>query len=219
MLSSINTKATPLSWKKIQIVSEGTQVTLNRPSDLKTYERKPEVGYEFTYSYYNNEGIISEVSLRFSDYSRKLTVEGSDPNHVDAIFTMLKEQIEKRQTLFGGSSLRGIGGLVLGIMASLFLLLGIEIPLRIDLRDRIFLIMIGTIIIILLLSLPFKNWLPGFAVYSGDASWVVRNSAQITFFGVIISIAIPLAVPLIRWIRTKPTRNSASESEKVDSNN
>ena len=108
------------SQEKFKLKKMECKLTFFDPDEMKNYERKPEVAYEFSYWYYYPKGKISQVNLNFTDSSRRISIEGTDPNQIDALFSMLKEKIESRQSIFGGGFFRFF--LFMGIFIFLIIL-------------------------------------------------------------------------------------------------
>ena len=50
------------------------------------------------------------------------------------------------------------------------------------------LIATGCLCMVSVWLLPWAEWLPGLAVYRGDASFVVRNAAIISFLGLVVTL-------------------------------
>jgi ABC-type Mn2+/Zn2+ transport system permease subunit len=87
----------------------------------------------------------------------------------------------------GGETFRFVGFWFLYLLALAPIFIGIGSS-KFSLITRTTMVAVGVLIIICLLVLPFREWFPGFAVYPESASLIVRNSAELTFAGVLLSI-------------------------------
>ncbi len=187
MLTSINSGASLKIRRTIEVKSNGIKITFAGPDQLKKTQKKPEVAYEFEYRYYLDEGKITLLNLSLSDWSRKLVVEGADPNQVDALFAMLKEKIEGKQVFTGGPGFNVFFVIACLIGAFIFIAVLGETESHKGTIPKIILI------IIFLVILPITAWrmdfFPGTAIYSGDASFIVRYSSHLTFLGLLLTIA------------------------------
>ena len=63
--------------------------------------------------------------MNFADSRRRLFIEGTDPNQIDALFSMLKEKIENRSSFLGGDGFRGLLFFVPFIFLMTYFLLGV----------------------------------------------------------------------------------------------
>lgn len=120
-----------------------------------------------------------------------MEVTGTDHNQVDSLFTVLKDKLEYHTTWFGGIRTRiplcafvGLGFFVIALVPQ-----GV---VRIGFNRGTLAISLGYATLLGWWLLPLERWLPGFAVYSGDASFIIRNTAYITFAGLIATLIIPL---------------------------
>ncbi len=166
---------------------------------MKNYEKKPEVAYEFRYIYYYRKGKIFQVNLDFTDRTRRISIEGRDPTQVDALFSMLKEKFESKQSFFGGDVFRALLFFGIFILLMIYILLGAQISDKTGVKR---LIPTGCILMVLGLLYWKFDLFQGTAIYSGDASFIVRNSAQIGFWGLLIGI-VSLILPYFKKKKPK----------------
>jgi hypothetical protein len=73
------------------------------PNNAKVPERIDSLTY--TYSMVT-EAPISRVEFDFSDYRRTLTVEGNSPEHVDAVFAAIREDLMHLSSALGGTGIK-----------------------------------------------------------------------------------------------------------------
>ena len=103
-------------------------------------------------------------------------------------------------TAIGGPNVRFLAGSFLGMLL-FFLLILTGAYCWIKKRPRaIGMPILSLLGLILLYSLPFDRILPGFAIYNGDPSFLVRYAPQISFLGLIVSLlGIALSYFLPKW--------------------
>jgi uncharacterized membrane protein len=187
--------------KRIKIRKNGMEITFFSPDEMKNYEKKPEVAYGFSYGYFYPKGKISQVNLDFWDVGRRISIEGTESNQIDALFSMLKETIESKESLFGGPDFRNVLFLVLLMFFTWLVTVGFHRSIKIGLKRLIlaFCILSGLGI----LYLKF-NLFPGTAIYSGDASFIVRYSAYIGFLGLVFTTGLSLLLYYLSKKKAKP---------------
>jgi len=174
----------------------------------------PPVAFLATYRYSRDDCPVSEITITLSDYTRSVSVTGSKPEQVIALFSMLSDEIGSRTTFAGGIGFRVIAG---SLILAVLVVLSRVVPEAVDrglLRTVLAIYAIVLVGGLCLLALPWTRWLPGAALYSSDASFVVRNAPQITFFGVILSVVIPMLGGIVRFCRSR--RKSDRAETKVD---
>ena len=202
LLSTANAQSEQMNYmrKKITISTGNTKVELKGHSLFAHGAKLPEAAYSLSYSYYLDDGSVSDVTLDFYDYSRRLSVSGSSPEQVDSIFTSLEKDLLYYSTSIGGTEFRNFAAFFL------FMLLFISLILTgmycwINKRPRaIGMPILSLLVLVLLLVLPFDKILPGFAIYNGDPSFLVRYAPQISFLGLIVSLlGIAFSYFLPKW--------------------
>lgn len=157
----------------------------------------PKVARRFTYtaSAYSLDNVpIISISLDFDDYRRTVKVEGRSPEQVDALFALLKNDLNGLSSAFGGWNFRILSGFtILTIcISAVIVFVGIYFLKR---NRRIVLPLVLSLLSIILLNiLPFEQILAGFSVSKFDPSFVARYAPQISFWGLIISfLGIPIS--------------------------
>jgi hypothetical protein len=181
---------------ELAMKSGAITVTLPGHNLVQTSARIPEKIESLTYSYSASEPAkISRLSIDLADYKRTVTVEGPSPEQVDAIFTVLREELQAISTPLGGTGFRTILGFpaiwllmtVFGWCASSWYAKRTLISLSIALSP-IFLI-------VLLIALPTDEFLSGFWAVNGESSFMVRYGPHMSFIGFLIAvIGVPLMV-------------------------
>jgi len=146
----------------------------------------PEFATRVLYWYrVNRDAPISDVSIWLSDYSRELAVEGTSREQVEALVSLMSQDLGARSIPFGGRMQRLFGGLVLMLVGWGVVALS---NLARNRRIQIALMVSGLLLVLCTIVLPWSDWLPGTAVYPGDASWLVRNSPFLSLLGVVLTL-------------------------------
>lgn len=167
----------------------------------------PRAAYCFSYTYYRDGSSISSVRVELGDYSRRLSVTGEAQDQVEALTTLLLSNLLQHSRAIGGPLFRRMAGLLLFLALAL---VGVISTVHLCQTGR-YMSAGGPIIsalgLILLLVLPFDTFLPGFALYQGDSAFLVRYGPEISFFGVVATVAgIPLSYFLPQWLQ-KPHKS------------
>jgi len=161
----------------------------------------PDASYFVSYWFIsgNSNAPITNLRIDLQDAYRTVTVEGNNPEQVDALFSLLKDEMENYSVVWGGPKFRLWSGvlffLLFCLIPSLLVLVASEIsPKIVGVRLVIGVLVIAAVQLILIFVLPFDKWLPGFVVYEPNSSFIIKYSALFTFLSF---IAIPIA-----WIGT-----------------
>jgi hypothetical protein len=182
----------------------------------------PKSSYGFQYSFFtSDEAPISDVSIRFDDYSRRTSVSGNSPEQVDAIFSTIESDFKDYSTLIGGSLTRVFTLVILACIFFMGIVVGLGNCIENKSVRKLGVPISSAIGMILIFTLPFKDILAGFAVYKGDASIIVRYGYQISFASLLIALlGIPLSyyLPSIlsskQKIHKKPSNNGLQQTRK-----
>ncbi len=195
-------------------LSDGKRtITLRNQLSLQSVKELPAASYRLLFSYENDNQLapITSVQLDFSDSSRNLSVEGNNFEQVDALFSLLSEQMNTYSFYIGGPMQRTLGGfacLIILFLALLFLMHpNVKAPGKLVVSAIIF----SLVFLILLLALPFNRWLPGFLLYDPKAAFLPRNSPIFTFLGFILT-TLPFIISGLRWLLKK--RKEADQKEQ-----
>ena len=157
--------------------------------------RVPKAAYALSYSYSWAEAPVSKLELDLRDYGRRLSVSGTAVDQVEAISAALERDLSQYSAI-GGDTVRLFATLII----FLILLAGVLVGGAVCVLERqwryvgipiVCLIGLG-----LLFLLPLKDALAGFAMYQGEASWIVRYAPQIGFVGLIITIVLSFLIPM-----------------------
>jgi hypothetical protein len=203
LLSTANAQADKREYlrEKITLAAGSDKIEISGFA-LDSTTRLPKAAYSFSYSYYWSDAPLSSFQMDFGDYSRRITVSGTEGDQVEAICSALERDCLEHSVFIGGSLFRALAGnfLLIGLIVSLTLTAAYCIVER---RWRALgMPLCSLIALVMLLTLPFEELLAGFAVYRGNASFLVRYGPQLSFLGVIVSIVgIPLSYFLPRLSR------------------
>ncbi|WP_395703117.1 hypothetical protein [Aquabacterium sp.] len=156
---------------------------------VQTTARVPEKIDSLTYSYSASEPAkISRISVDLADYKRTVTVEGPSPEQVDAIFAVLREDLQVISTPLGGTSFRSLFGFpAIWLLMTIFGWCGASWYAR---RTPISLsiALSAVFLIILLMALLIDELLSGFWAVNGEPSFMVRYGPHMSFIGFLIAV-------------------------------
>lgn len=196
--SNVSNKAPP--WREEIEVRNGELKIKVSGHQLEVVGAKlPKVIDTFEFNFSVRDGVIEGVGISFRDFSRTLTVSGNSPDQVDAVFSALRDDIQKLSTPFGGSQLKSVLGIILfTILGNALLYLTLSYFQE---KQKIYLLPISIVVglAVMLFVLPWSEMLAGFIAVSGDASFMVMYGAQISFWGFVVGlIALPVSIiPLL----------------------
>lgn len=193
----------PIEWIRVSVSSEQDTLELKEWGRLSDVRGVPTVGYSMRMSYELLGAPISNIRITLTDGYRSVSIRGTDAAQVNAVSALLRERFDSYSKLLGGSTVRMYGGaslLLLGWVLSaatdFFLMYPNKWPLK---RRMLVSILLALLLIGVIFLLPWSRWLPGVAIYSGSASFIDRYINVISAFGVVLTIAIPVASML--WHR------------------
>ena len=148
---------------------------------------------------------INQVNLTLDDgdYGRRLVVQGFQPDQVEGLASMVVAKLNPYSKLFTGSSFRvGVGSLIFTLLFGGSLLISYLQWKGYKLKKLSWFSPVLTISAFLCLT-NLTRWLypflPGFAAYSGDVSFLRRDAAEISFVGVLATILGLLIAVFTTW--------------------
>jgi hypothetical protein len=185
LMSQANGKEATILVEEITIKKEELEVKLSGHQLNNVSTKIPSTIDRFEYTIMaRNAPAIRDISLEFYDYERRLSVEGSSPEQVDAIFTMLRDNLTKSSNAFAGNGFRFFLWVVVVISIAFIPPLFKEFPnLR---RLLVFISVIAFIILILLLF--YAEIFSGFYAVQGNISFLEKYAPQIGFIGLFFSV-------------------------------
>lgn len=187
-------------------VSDGrASMSANGSMSSTTFLNAPPIAYTASFSYAADRGRIAQVELSLSDYERKATISGTSSEDVDALAALLSRDMSAFGTTFGGEGFRNAAGMILFVIP---IVIGVSFFASKRPPGWVALIAQGLAYILLFLP-PWEHWLPGTAIYSGDASFAVRYAPQIGLWSLILAaLSIPVGILVTR--RQPPVERSAA---------
>lgn len=170
----------------------------------------------YTGSWYPRNAAVSVITMSFSDLRRELTVQGTSPEQVEAVFAGLRNDLEGMSSLIGG----GFTRLALGLAAFLVcMIVAWSVAfLWFDTRNSRLILpfLLSCFGIVLVLLLPFDSLLAGFSASELDASFIRRYAPEISLLGVLATlVGIPFSYVAPRWF-AKHAKPDSPVSPQVD---
>jgi hypothetical protein len=146
----------------------------------------PETAYRAEY-YFScwGQAPISKVTLWLWDTSRTLTVTGRSAEQVQALSSFVTGNLSQFESVWGGLGFREVGSILLVLIAWLPIMGARQGEIG---RHFLLLVGFGLAVSLALGVCPWSKWFPGTAVYSGSASFFVRNEPIISFSSVIVTL-------------------------------
>jgi hypothetical protein len=163
----------------------------------------PKTAYRLTYSYSWVGAPISDVRLQCSDGSREIRVVGKNMDQVGAICDAVARDFAPYATAAGGPKARFLARLVFFVIFSM--VFTVSAPHCLATRNwKATGIPVGSVVgIILVLTLPFEEWLAGFAAFQGNSTFLPRHAPEVTFLGMLATLAgISISYYLPRWFES-----------------
>ena len=207
------------TWRQENLELEGGARKLSLQGRFRAFELvgAPEFSQRVNYSYRLSDAPVSAVAVRLSDYSREVVIEGTSREQVDGLLSVLSDEFNARATWLGGFHRRSLGGFLLLLVGwSLIVFATAESS---QLRKVAFFVA-GPLLIVSTIALPWADWLPGTAVYPGEASWLVRNSPILSLLGVVLTIvtfiiSLMYSTRLARASAALPARGDTPETQRL----
>jgi hypothetical protein len=125
----------------------------------------PKEVFKFSYFYKRPDKSISSVTIDLGDYSRRVSVTGEAADQVESISKSLENDLRRYSKKVGGATFRR----VVGVCLSLGLLTSVGLSgaywWRTRACDALGILICSAIGLSLVLLVPWKRYLPGFALY------------------------------------------------------
>jgi hypothetical protein len=163
----------------------------------------PKEVFRFSYTYYRPGKPISSVTLDFSDYSRRVTVSGETADQVEAITSLLENDLLRHSSMIGGAVFRRLTGLCLLVAFLTSLIFSIGYWWNTRLYSALGMLICSAIGLLLVLLVPWDRYLSGFVLYQSYSPFLlVKYAPCIAFLSLVATLAgIPLFYFLPRWRR------------------
>jgi len=137
------------------------------------------------YQYELSGAPISQLEIRLGDHTREVEVVGKSETSVESVFTIIISEIRGNETLYGGTTHRFAGALIILLIAPL---LPFGAYLDLSTPIKVFFAAAGPIACLSLFLLPWASWFPGTFIYQGDPSWLVENAPILSLVGVVLTV-------------------------------
>jgi hypothetical protein len=215
LMRSVN-KTETIRREQLELRSQNFKVEISGYKLEPEGAKVPDAIDRFRYTAWTLEdsSAIGRIELDFDDHNRTLRVDGWSADHVDAVFSALKDDLSGMASSFGGAAFKSLGVVI--VTASIPALVALCL-VWLTSRKSMLLVPIGLLLAVVLaiFSMPLSELFAGFAAYRTDPSFMVRYGPSISLIGLIVSIvAIPLSfVPAIikrspDKVETSPKANS-----------
>jgi hypothetical protein len=174
--------------------------------------RLPKAAYAVSYLYLCNNAPVSTLQLTLGEYTRRLGVSGTAVDQVEAISAALERDLSQYSAI-GGPLLRDFVRVFLPVILFLIFIYTAAYCIFERRWRNLGMPIFSLIGIALILALPLKDLLAGFAMYQGEASSLVRYGPQIGFASLILAIAaIPLSFFIPKWLDAAKKEGKPSSS-------
>lgn len=206
-----------ISNERVSIGDGKRTVKVRNQINLNLVKELPRVAYFASYSIdsSNANSPITCIQFDFSDSYRTLTIEGNNSEQVDALFSLLRDEMDTYSFFLGGHTFRGVGGFAILILFVFFPLLFVISASGISKKAVGIVVLSCLTILVVICVMPFDKWLPGFVVYDPNASFLARNSALFTFLSFIV-FPVPFIGNGILWI-IKKHKEEDQRTERIES--
>jgi hypothetical protein len=160
----------------------------------------PKEVFRFSYTYYRPGKPISSVTLDFSDYSRRVLVKGEAADQVEALSSLLEDDLLRHSSMIGGPMFRRVAGLCLLVTFLTSLIFSSAYWWNTRCSSALGMLTCSVLGLSLVLLVPWDRYLPGFVLYQSYSPFLlVRYAPQVFFFSLVATLAgIPLSYFLSR---------------------
>lgn len=177
-----------LEREQVSLYEGGQRVTISGHAFNAERMRLPQAIDHLEYSAWASEPApVRRIEISLQDFSRTLLVEGLSPDQVDALFSTLRDDLMSASSVIGGPFQRFfilyvfMGMLIINMFFTL--IEWIKSKKRPSVPPLVFTV----ICLIIVLALPVNEIFEGFSAIPGDASFMVRHGAVISFLGLVFS--------------------------------
>jgi len=184
----------------VTLTARGKQIEIPHFS-LASSVAFPREVFGFGYTYNRPDKPISSVTLDFSDYSRRVLVRGEAADQVEALSSLLENDLLRYSSMIGGAMFRRVAGLCLLVAFLTSLIFSSAYWWNTRCSSALGMLICSALGLVLLLRLPWDRYLPGFALYQSYSPFLlVRHAPYVAFVSLVATLAgIPLSYFLPRW--------------------
>ena len=183
---------------------------------VETLGSAPPVATSVSYRYFNRLGMIRSINVRFNDIRRNLEISGRSRDQVEAAANLAGMIIRQSETTLGGFMHRRLwGGLLVAVG---FMLVAAGNVVTLTPQVRLGLVLTGLMLSLSVWLPPWEEWFPGTVIYRGDASFLVRHAALISFSGFLATIFTFFhgVVLFARWLFKSQVKNEVAPRAAED---
>lgn len=182
--------------ENVKIGSQASSLEIQGHSFTSEMRRLPRKPHSFEFRYVSSGSApVSGVTISLRDYDRTLTVSGSSPEQVDALFSALREELEAISTPVGGDVQKFILGFVLLVILIVFTLEGLAFMIQTRTLEHWWVPTLCAVMFGVMFFSPLHELLDGFLLVATDPSFLVRYGPEIALVGLLVGIA-PLLLRL-----------------------
>ncbi len=191
------------------------RISVNSWRSLSNASRLPEPGKRLNFDYSSYDMPVERIEISLNDYQRRIAVEGTQRDQVDAIYAYIKDTLSRRIWPWQGPLLRIVGGIVvfnIGVQLAWLPVAARPLVRRFYSPAKIVCIQaLGILIAMSVFALPWETLLPGFAVYSSTDN----TDRMIGLAGLAVGV-----IALMGWLRPKliSPEQTAGESTNAHGN-
>ena len=184
----------------IRFGGDGHPVQLSLPLKKDTFDKYPVIFYECYINIKAKEGSVSEVNLIFTDSLRRITVSGSDNNHVNGLIKLIHEKLGYYEIDAAGPNFRFIFYLIVMIFYSIAVS-SIWPVIRLE-DEPIYWVSHFSLFFAFIFIPPWSTVFPGFIATTECRSFLESYGKLIAFIGSAI-VLLGVILELIRRIKKK----------------
>lgn len=170
--------------ENITLSHDGDSVRLESWSLLSDESSVPKYinSVRYRYSAERNSPIVT-LTIILQKSSRMISIEGTDKSQIESISAFLEKQLSRHSNFLSSGFFKLIGAIVL-------MLVGIVMAyIRKGENDLVWpLNLAGLFVLLSPLVLPWDQWLPEVAIFTGSSSYIDRYINYISVFGTLVSV-------------------------------
>ena len=176
--------------KSIKISNE--DITFERKDNifLLKDDPLPDISNNLYLVYANKSGAITHIVFNFRDYAREISIQGNSNEAVESMHLLLSDKLLKKTIIMGGGTFRIIVYFTLCLIGGALIISGCLPHIKLLNYQRVVIIVFGflSIIFSFVQLILGSKWFPGFVLYKESNSYIFNYSAEISFFGVILTV-------------------------------
>ena len=184
----------------IRFGGDGRETKLSLPIEKGAFDNFPVIFYECDINIKAKAGSVSEVNLIFTDSLRRITVAGSDNNHVDGLIRLIQEKLGYYEIDAAGPNFRIIFYLIVIIFYSIAVS-SIWTVIRLE-DEPIYWVIHFALCFVFIFIPPWSTIFPGFIAATECRSFLESYGKLFAFIGLAI-VLLGVILEVIRRIKKK----------------